>query len=318
MAQFKKAIVVVLAMAILFSLSVALSACGNDSELKWRFELNEDGKSYTAVPDQKYSFDEEAYRKYVNKHRDDFQAREKKYAELVEKASKNCNKVTKANVPAEYKGLPVTEVIINFLKNAFSNLKTITVSENSERFAAIDNVLYSKNIDTVYFVLKTLSGEFIIPNSVTSIGDFAFRGCTGLTSITIPNSVTSIGYGAFYGCTGLTSITIPESVTSIGDFAFRGCTGLTSITIPNSVTSIGSGAFYGCTGLTSITIPDSVTSIVNHAFFGCSGLTSIEYDGTIEQWQAIQFEENWDEYTGEYVVHCTDGTVAKDGTVTKK
>ena len=151
------------------------------------------------------------------------------------------------------------------MKNAFSNLKTITVSENSERFAAIDNVLYSKNIDTVYFVLKTLSGEFIIPNSVTSIGDFAFRGCTGLTSITIPNSVTSIG----------------------------------------------SGAFYGCTGLTSITIPDSVTSIVNHAFFGCSGLTSIEYDGTIEQWQAIQFGENWNEGTGEYVVHCTDGTVAK-------
>ena len=91
-----------------------------------------------------------------------------------------------------------------------------------------------------------------IPNSVTSIGNYAFADCTGLTSIIIPNSVTSIGDYAFYGCTGLTSIDIPNSVTSIGSGAFSGCTGLTSITIPSSVTSIGSGAFSGCTGLTDI------------------------------------------------------------------
>ena len=114
-----------------------------------------------------------------------------------------------------------------------------------------------------------------IPNSVTSIGDKAFKGCTGFTSITIPNSVTSIGDKAFEGCTGLTSITIPNSVTSIGAAAFKDCSGLTSITIPNRVTSIGDCAFYKCTGLTSITIPDSVTSIGNYAFDGCSGLTSV-------------------------------------------
>ena len=114
-----------------------------------------------------------------------------------------------------------------------------------------------------------------IPSSVTSIGWYAFYGCTGLTSITIPNSVTSIGERAFLGCTGLTSITIPNSVTSIGDHVFEGCTGLTSITIPNSVTSIGLGAFLSCTGLTSITIPNSVTSIGQYAFYNCNGLTSI-------------------------------------------
>ena len=121
----------------------------------------------------------------------------------------------------------------------------------------------------------------IIPNSVTSIGRFAFSRCTGLTSVTIPNSVTSIGSDAFSYCTGLTSVTIPNSVTSIGGEAFSRCTGLTSITIPNSVTSIGESAFYGCTGLTSVTISNSVTSIGDNAFSYCTGLTSVTIPNSV-------------------------------------
>ena len=107
------------------------------------------------------------------------------------------------------------------------------------------------------------------------LGDYAFRGCSGLTSLTIPCSVTSIGHGAFSGCSGLTSLTIPSSVTWIGYWAFEGCSGLTSLTIPSGVTSIGWGAFSGCSGLTSLTIPSGVTSIGILAFEGCSGLTSL-------------------------------------------
>ena len=120
-----------------------------------------------------------------------------------------------------------------------------------------------------------------IPNSVTSIGGYAFYGCSGLTSITIPNSVTSIGEAAFSHCSGLTSVAIPNSVTSIGGGAFMYCSGLTSVTIPNSVTSIGNNAFLHCSGLTSITIPNSVTSIGYSAFEGCSGLTSVTIPNSV-------------------------------------
>ena len=117
--------------------------------------------------------------------------------------------------------------------------------------------------------------EFVIPNSVTSIGDNAFRDCGSLTSIIIPDSVTSIGSSAFLGCTSLASVAIPDSVTSIGSSAFLGCTSLASVAIPNSVTSIGSYAFEDCTSLTSVTIPDSVTSIGSLAFYDCYKLIEV-------------------------------------------
>jgi hypothetical protein len=117
----------------------------------------------------------------------------------------------------------------------------------------------------------------ILPKSLTSIGDYAFVGCTSLMSVTIPNGVTSIGERAFEDCTSLTGVTIPDSVTSIGRYAFVGCTSLTSVTIPGSVTSIGSSAFYGCTSLTSVTIPGSVTSIGSRAFNSCASLTSVTF-----------------------------------------
>ena len=146
---------------------------------------------------------------------------------------------------------------------------TLTISG----IGAMKDYNYDDNQSPVY--KNSNVKKIVIEDGVTSIGDFAFSNCSGLTSITIPKSVTSIGAYAFSNCDGLTSITIPKSVTSIGDSAFASCISLTSVTLSSSVTSIGNRVFSNCSSLTSITIPDSVTSIGTSAFYNCSRLTSI-------------------------------------------
>ena len=152
------------------------------------------------------------------------------------------------------------------------NLKAILVNSNHRYYMSEDGILFSKNrsILVAYPAGKT-GVAYEIPDSVTSIGNYAFYRCA-LTSVTIPDGVTSIGDYAFYHC-GLTSVTIPDSMTSIGDLAFTGCD-LTSVTIPNGVTCIGSSAFAACKSLTSVTIPNSVTYIGLSAFYNCESLTS--------------------------------------------
>ena len=142
---------------------------------------------------------------------------------------------------------------------------------NSTYFQNDDVCLFNKDKTAIVSRIKDCV-NYIIPNSVTSIGYDAFSGCESLQSVTIPNSVTSIGYEAFSRCTSLQCVTIPNSVKSIGIGAFSGCESLQSVTIPNSVTSIGDGAFSRCESLQSITIPNSVTSIGDGAFRWCTHL----------------------------------------------
>ena len=127
------------------------------------------------------------------------------------------------------------------------------------------------------FRKKKLTGNLVIPNSITTIEKSAFYGCTGLSgNLTIPNSVTTIGESAFLKCSGFTgNLTIPNSVKTIEKLAFRGCTGFKGdLTIPNSVTTIGESVFFGCTGLSgNLTIPNSVTTIGETAFSNCIGFT---------------------------------------------
>lgn len=137
--------------------------------------------------------------------------------------------------------------------------------------------------------------EVIIPAThnglpVTSIGDYAFHECTGLTSVTVGNNVTNIGYQAFYRCENLTNITFSDSITNIGHQAFCECYSLTSIIIPNNVTNIGNFAFSGCTSLTSIEIPDSVTNIGSSVFYNCTGLTNITLGNGITDIEDFEFK----------------------------
>jgi hypothetical protein len=164
--------------------------------------------------------------------------------------------------------------------------------------------------------------EYIIPEGVTSIGNSAFRNCTGLTSVTIPSSVTSIGDYAFQGCTSLTSITIPRSVTSIGDYALSGCTGLTSValfcecvdtwfsgyksitevTCGEGVKTIKDNAFNGCTALQTINIGSTVDSIGSRAFAGSDKLTDVTCKAvSIPETAKTAFENSYPEYADLHV-----------------
>jgi hypothetical protein len=170
-----------------------------------------------------------------------------------------------------------------------TGLTAIEVDALNAAYSSLGGVLFNKLQSVLLVFPPGRSGAYTIPNSVTSIGRWAFSGCTGLTSVTIPNSVTSIGPSAFSGCTGLTSVTIPNSVTSIGPDAFSGCTGLISVSIGNSVTSIEGGTFYGCTALTSVSIPNSVTEIGYQAFSGCTGLTSVTIPNSVTEIEGYAF-----------------------------
>ena len=123
-----------------------------------------------------------------------------------------------------------------------------------------EGFVYGPEKSTIYFAPLSLEGEYVIPGSVTEIGEYAFYDCSGMTSVTILNSVNSIGANAFDGCSGLTSVIIPNSVNSIGANAFDGCSGLTSVIIPNSVNSIGANAFDGCSGLKKSAYPSGLSN----------------------------------------------------------
>ena len=135
----------------------------------------------------------------------------------------------------------------------------------SPTFIYEDDVLFNKDKSKIISFRNQKIESYIIPNSVTDIGNSAFSFCRSLTNIVIPNSVTDIGNSAFSNCSSLSNIVIPDSVTAIGNFAFWGCSSLSNIVIPDSVTAIGDYAFYYCS-LSNIVIPDSVTAIGICAF----------------------------------------------------
>ena len=219
----------------------------------------------------------------------------------------NCSSLESVTIP---------DSVTSIGTSAFSGCSSLT-SVYITDLEAWCNIKFSASANPLgnganLYLNGSLVTDLVIPNDVTSIGSYAFNGCSSLTSIVIPNSVTSIGDYAFNGCSSLENITIPKSVTSIGENAFSECSSLvntyisdltawcniklynasanplsnggslylnnnliTQLIIPKSVTSIKFGTFYGCKSITSVTIPDSVTTIEKNAFSGCGNIESI-------------------------------------------
>ena len=187
-----------------------------------------------------------------------------------------------------------TDAIPSYAFCGCSSLKSITIPESVTSIgecafvdcSGLTSIIIPENVTSIGWVAFDGCSSLMSAGPIgggydyefgwtDSIPSEAFRGCSGLTSITIPESVTSIGNVAFYGCSSLTGITIPESVTSIGNSAFYGCSSLKNINIPSDVTSIEMSTFRGCESLTNIIIPDNITSIGWYSFERCSSLTSI-------------------------------------------
>lgn len=226
---------------------------------------------------------------------------------IKDEAFYSCSALTSVTIPKSVTNINIGSGIFS----KCSSLNSITVEKGNTKYDSRDDC--NAIIETKSNTLIASCNNTFIPNSVTTIGSFAFAN-SSRSSITIPATITEIRIRAFSGCSDLTSVTvekgntiydsrekcnaiietksnslivgcrstvIPTSVTSISNWAFEWCESLTSITIPNSVTSIGTRAFSGCSGLASIIIPNSVKSIGNSAFAYCSGLTSITIPNSV-------------------------------------
>lgn len=147
-----------------------------------------------------------------------------------------------------------------------------------------------------------------IPKSIKSLGDKAFGFCINLKSLTVPNSITTWG-GEVFACTGIETLVLENGLKAIGPYAFKYCNSLTQVIMPSSIKTVGSGAFVGCEALEKVIIGSGVKTIESNAFSMCGRLNVIEFDGTVEQWNAIEKGTGWNADIPALYVNCTNGYV---------
>ena len=201
-----------------------------------------------------------------------------------------CSKLTSIDIPdkvtelndntftncSSLKNVSIGSGCASISSTAFSNttaLENISVSGDNAKYISVDGVLYNKEKTTLVLYPKNRAGEFVIPDTVTSIADYAFDNVPNLTKITIGENVKSVGKGAFRNCNSLKTVIFKDSNNvskSIGDYAFYNCPALSEVDFGNAVTSIGSYAFTTNKSLESIEFPDSLESIGYGAFSSLS------------------------------------------------
>ena len=188
----------------------------------------------------------------------------------------------------QYLSIPKSVICLN--GNPFYNMngKLECLSPN---FIYEDDVLFNKDKSIIISFRNQSVESYVIPSSVTSIGNSAFSCCSSLSEVVIPSSVNCIGNSAFSCCSSLSKVVIPTSVTSIGHNVFQGCSSLSEIVIPDSVTSIGNSAFSGCSSLSKIVIPTSVTSIGDWIFSGCSSLSEVVIPSSVTSIGGFAFKD---------------------------
>ena len=185
-------------------------------------------------------------------------------------------KETELEIPATIDGYEVKEVYTDMLfLSKYHAVKSIIVAEDNPYFTSIDGVLFSKDKTELVAYPPAKTGAYIVPKSVRVIGDGAFIGCSGLSSLIIQDGVKTIGDRAFVWCKNLASVIIPSSVTAIGVHAFHYCSGLTTITLPDSVTKIEDATFSSCDNLVTVILPRTIQSIGKDAFAYCRNLKTV-------------------------------------------
>lgn len=196
-------------------------------------------------------------------------------------AFQNCDRLTRVTIPAS---------VASIGEGPFfycSRLTAIEVDASNPAYSSADGVLFNSDRTVLIECPGGKAGDYVIPNSVTGIGDWAFNQCFKMTGVLIPNSVTNIGRGAFMDCSALSQITIPESVIIIGGYSFSHCSGLGRITIPGSVASIGSEAFSFCYNLSAIDVDES-----NPFYRSVDGVLFNKEQTQLYQFPASKFLQN--------------------------